>query len=379
VKKLLAIADDLSGAAEIAGIGLRYGLPTRLVRGRLTRCGDGLTVVDTDSRLLTPQEASRVVRDAVAEIDPAEFERVYKKTDSAFRGQILAEVTTLLPLLRKSSALLVPHNPSRGRTVRHGEYQINGTLLHESSFANDPDHPATCSDVVQLLTRSNAGASCIETPSDLPASAIWIGAASTTSDVRLWADRVASHVLPVGGADFFAANLEALGLQPSAPFLNRINAATRLFVCGSASGYSRQLISLAQRNGISICEMPLDVFRGGDVSGWADSVSSQLRLHKRALIVITHGLDYSTGASQRLQASLAEVVAQVLEALPVDGLFLEGGATASAVCRRMGWEGLDVLGELDTGVVQARAGRPIAQMLVIKPGSYCWPEVAFTD
>ena len=29
MKRVLVIADDLSGAAEIAGIGRRYGLPTR--------------------------------------------------------------------------------------------------------------------------------------------------------------------------------------------------------------------------------------------------------------------------------------------------------------------------------------------------------------
>ena len=48
--RVLVIADDLSGAAEIAGVGLRYGLPTRLLRERPVECGEGLTVIDSDSR-----------------------------------------------------------------------------------------------------------------------------------------------------------------------------------------------------------------------------------------------------------------------------------------------------------------------------------------
>src|SRR5438270_459736 len=52
--RILVIADDLTGAAEIAGIGLRYGLPTRLVRDHPGRCEHGLTVMDTDSRPMPP-------------------------------------------------------------------------------------------------------------------------------------------------------------------------------------------------------------------------------------------------------------------------------------------------------------------------------------
>ena len=53
------IADDLSGAAEIGAVGLRYGLDAEIVA-----CGDkcgrsGLVCVDTDSRSCTATEAAR--------------------------------------------------------------------------------------------------------------------------------------------------------------------------------------------------------------------------------------------------------------------------------------------------------------------------------
>ena len=91
MRKALVIADDLSGAAEIAGIGRRYGLPTKLARERPKFFPPGLTVIDTDSRSLPPEEAAAAAARAVAGIDPTSFDLIFKKTDSVLRGPIAWE------------------------------------------------------------------------------------------------------------------------------------------------------------------------------------------------------------------------------------------------------------------------------------------------
>ena len=48
--RILVIADDLSGAAELTGIGARHGLAARLERDAPIAVHDGLTVLDTDTR-----------------------------------------------------------------------------------------------------------------------------------------------------------------------------------------------------------------------------------------------------------------------------------------------------------------------------------------
>src|SRR4029078_8607064 len=113
----LAIADDFTGAAEIAGIGMRHGLPTRLVRSIPHRTHGGLTVLDTDSRDLAPDEPARRVAQFVRPLRPPDYQLIYKKTDSVLRGPVLAEIQSLQWLLGRGAALLVPQNPSRGRTV----------------------------------------------------------------------------------------------------------------------------------------------------------------------------------------------------------------------------------------------------------------------
>src|SRR5947209_900501 len=126
MNKLLVIADDLSGAAEIAGLALRYGLPAHLSRQPIS-CGlpAGVTVVDTDSRLLPPPLAAETVARFVHPLYAEEFDLIYKKADSVLRGPVRAELDALAGHFGRRAVLLVPQNPSRGRTIQSdGRYTI---------------------------------------------------------------------------------------------------------------------------------------------------------------------------------------------------------------------------------------------------------------
>src|SRR5207247_6905708 len=135
-------------------------------------------------------------------------------------------------------ALLVAQNPSRGRTIVDGEYCIDGVPLHQTSFADDPDHPARSANVLELLGKSEPFPQCVRKPAkNASLDGITVGCAESLSDVRLWADRVSSTVLPAGGADFFTAILESRGLKAVRFAITKIDGARRLFICGSASAY----------------------------------------------------------------------------------------------------------------------------------------------
>jgi D-threonate/D-erythronate kinase len=76
---------------------------------------------------------------------------------------------------------------------------------------------------------------------------------------------------------------------------------------------------------------------------------------------------------QVLSRHLSAVVEQVLDRHPVDRLFVEGGATAAALVRRLGWERLAVCREWATGVVSMEIEGQAGPLLTMKPGSYAWP------
>jgi uncharacterized protein YgbK (DUF1537 family) len=357
MQRVLAIADDLTGAAEIAGIGVRYGLPTRLAREPVSEVHDGLTVFDTDSRELSATDVARRLTEFVAGLPRSGFDLVFKKTDSALRGFACAEIEAVMRVMGCAKGMLVPQNPSRGRTIAGGIYRIDGVPIDQTEFAHDPSHPARSAVARELL-----GA---------PASSqITIGDGSTLDELRQIAARLTPDTLPAGGADFFQVNLEHRGLRECRSFIERLDGNRQLFACGSASKHSRTLVARARQLGMSVVPMPPDDV-ADSAQTWASQVHDALTRAPKVLMAIDRPIDNEPGAATRLMGTLANAVKTVMSRVRLDALMVEGGATAASVCNVMGWRRLDVTGELTAGVVALRAG---SQQFVIKPGSYRWPD-----
>lgn len=69
---------------------------------------------------------------------------IYNKTDSVLRGNVTHEVEAVIQALGLDGVLLVPANPSLGRTIEGGRYFVRGRPLHETEFARDPRHQRVC-------------------------------------------------------------------------------------------------------------------------------------------------------------------------------------------------------------------------------------------
>ncbi len=91
---ITVLADDLSGAAEVAGVFLDRAAPLSLrLNGFGPLAEPGVVIADLNTRSLTPHEAAQAVRSALTDV-PAHM-RVLKKIDSLLRGNIAAEVAVL--------------------------------------------------------------------------------------------------------------------------------------------------------------------------------------------------------------------------------------------------------------------------------------------
>ncbi|WP_308124694.1 four-carbon acid sugar kinase family protein [Streptomyces sp. NEAU-YJ-81] len=149
-RRLLAIADDLSGAAEVAA-----ALCSRTTRSRVLLVGrpdvvnggvvralhprhpGEATVLDLDSRYRPATEAAEAVRDALrlsspdgeADGDTDGDTLVLKKIDSLLRGNVAAEIAALAE--GGAGVVLAPALPIAGRVVRSGVVHIGGVALHE--------------------------------------------------------------------------------------------------------------------------------------------------------------------------------------------------------------------------------------------------------
>jgi D-threonate/D-erythronate kinase len=149
---IVILADDLTGAAELAGVAAARGLSAEVQPVTFLPDTDARVIaVDTRTRGAPADEAARRVADFARQVARAGPEWVFKKVDSVLRGPVLAEVRSAAAALGLPRTLLVPANPSRGRSIQGGRYRVGGRPLHETAFAQDPEYPATTDDVVTLL------------------------------------------------------------------------------------------------------------------------------------------------------------------------------------------------------------------------------------
>jgi uncharacterized protein YgbK (DUF1537 family) len=219
----------------------------------------------------------------------------------------------------------------------------------------------------------------------LPDRGIVVGEAESAADLVAWgAIGVGQGVLAAGASEFFGAFLRALGHSPAERSLENGHGSQTcdLFVCGSTSAGSRRFCRQSESRGVPVLRLPGELLersvsvRDAEawIERWADQVAGALSTHPRVVAAIDRPLCSEPGMPQVLGGYLSAVVAQVLTRVTVDRLFAEGGATAVALVRRMGWTCMSVRREWATGVVTLAVEGQDAPLMSMKPGSYVWPE-----
>ena len=96
---LLIIADDFTGALDTGVQFAAYGAATRvMVKDQVdfASCDAQVLVVDTETRHLPPEKAYQIVEELTRAACRAGIRYIYKKTDSALRGTIGAELAAVL-------------------------------------------------------------------------------------------------------------------------------------------------------------------------------------------------------------------------------------------------------------------------------------------
>ncbi|MFT3787885.1 MAG: nucleotide-binding domain containing protein [Tepidisphaeraceae bacterium] len=158
--------------------------------------------------------------------------------------------------------------------------------------------------------------------------------------------------------------------------------ASTLVVSGSASRTAHEFAVSAGKRGWKVCRMPELVFGGEGVvdrgiKQWIDATLAALKSDGRAIIAIDHAVDRTPGTGRRLERAIARVTAEVVKKHPIEQFLVDGGATASACTNAIGWGQFETLSELQPGVVRLKpivAVSGVNCSMVVKPGSYKWPD-----
>ena len=386
------IADDLTGAAEIGGVGLRLGLQAEIIMDSagLADSRADLLCWDTDSRSCPPDEASRLTAEAARHLTAAGCDRIYKKVDSVLRGNVIPELEAIMTELNLRRAMLAPANPSLGRIIRDGHYFVRGKPIHETEFGHDPHHPRLSSRILDLVASPGQFELHVCHPgAELPPSGVSLLEVATSDDVHAWAACWRPDTLAAGGAEFFAAWLAKWAGEESkgktsrnvqmpnepGPLEQRIQ---ELFICGTTSESSREFIQVERERGTPVLSLPGNLLHGVEftqsgVSALAAQASDAFRKHPRIILSVGLPLIREAALALRMTPLLVQVAAEVIQQASPDRIYAEGGATAIELVRRMGWSRLLVVKELAPGVTMLRVPGHKPLGFIIKPGTYVWP------
>jgi uncharacterized protein YgbK (DUF1537 family) len=376
---IVVIADDLTGAAELGGLGLRYDLTIEIVTAINVSSKADLLIVATDTRSMAEADALKVMEKVTALVKGINPEIIFKKVDSVMRGYVVSEINVHLQQLGLEKALLVPANPAFGRTLTNGKYFINNELIHLTSFAHDPEFPVTSSNVHHMLRVDKDDLFIAKCDAEIPDHGIIVGESLTQDDLRQWIKKADKSTLLAGGAGLFISLLESLKQKTEASNYSSEVETPALFVCGSTYDKSRRSIKKVLDNGGPVSYMPLDIVLSGSPSDilfdeWADEIISLLKKHKKAIIAIdvsTTEAHTITAAGLRIKKAI--VVKKVFKRIVIKELLVEGGSTAAAIINRLNFDRFFPIGELGPGVIKMKVDAVDDLFLTLKPGSYDWP------
>jgi D-threonate/D-erythronate kinase len=350
---IAVIADDFTGAAELAGISLRFGLTVELCVGEVKYRNADVLVVSTDSRSLTKEAALKKTKHVIKDVLELQPLFIYKKIDSVLRGYVADELKLQMQLMDKQRAIVMPANPTLDRTIKNGEYFINGIKINKTGFANDPEFPVNSSLVKEIL---NNEVDVVNVKAALPEQGIVAGEADNPEDYNEWVEKLDGSWVLVGAGDFYNALLQKKYTVKDKEVCHLQS--PLLYICGTAFEERKQFIKSLD----CVAYLPEAI-----TEEWLQQTGAVI--HQKNKLVVA--IDESNESASVLRKKMAIAVKEIVAREHVKEIFIEGGSTAAAVLEELNIIKLIPLNELSRGVVRMGSGD---LFITVKPGSYELPE-----
>ncbi|MCX7780896.1 MAG: four-carbon acid sugar kinase family protein [Negativicutes bacterium] len=389
-KKIVIIADDLTGANDTGVQLAKQGLSTLVVLepSQLEALKDtAVIVLDTDSRGLAPAAAYHKAAVAARMVKKYGYDLIYKKVDSTLRGNLGPEIDAIMDECGFGLAVVAPAFPQNGRTTVNAVHLLQGVPLEATEISRDPKCPVKESNIVKLLasqtkrTVGHIGIKVMMTrQKEVIAQAI---RQLVDKDVNIlvadiWLDEqfavlaeavaeAADNVLWVGSAGLAEVLPGLLGMQAR----RQAMAKPVIVVAGSVSSVTRRQVKLLAMQP-NICMLKADpanmlipaqqdahirdccrkiqdaLVQGQDVvlvSGYDDDIVAATNAQGAAMELA------AAQVSDLVAAGLGRIISRVMEGKPdISGLALTGGDTAISICHALSAIGLKVVSEVAMGI-----------------------------
>lgn len=410
--KLGCIADDLTGATDLALMLAREGLKVIQTIGTPNADVDlskaDAVVIALKSRTIPAQEAIGLSLTAAETLRNAGARHLFFKYCSTFdstdEGNIGPVAEALLAFSGGDFTLACPAFPANGRTVYQGNLFVNGVPLHESSMKDHPLTPMRDSNLVRVLQRQSrlsiglvpfedvdAGPEAIRSAFEREkAAGHQIVIVDALTDDHLRAIGLAAAELPlITGGSGIAMGLPAAyrhnSVSLASPSADGFDApeGREIILAGSCSAATKRQVQVAIEGGIPALRLDPMALASGDVSPrsaltWlaSQAASGPVLIYSTASPAEVQDVQRKLGrtsAGEIVENALAEI-ARNLPAAGFTRLIVAGGETSGAVVNALGVQALKIGPEIDPGVPWTRtlAGNDLA--LALKSGNFGAPD-----
>ena len=161
--KLVIISDDFTGAldtgVQFAGKNIKTKVITDLSKEVLAENERySVLVVSADTGCRSGREAYSKVRRIAESAADGGVPYLFKKTDSALRGNIGSELEAVLDAAGEKVLTFVPAFPKMGRFTKEGVQYLGDKPVHLTEFGKDPYEPVRQSRVRDIVKEQYAGA-----------------------------------------------------------------------------------------------------------------------------------------------------------------------------------------------------------------------------
>jgi len=398
------IADDFTGATDLANTLVRQGMSTVVLLGVPNgRVPDAdAVVVALKSRSIPAGDAVRLSLNALDYLKRGGARQYYFKYCSTFdstdAGNIGPVADALLAALGVAFTVACPAFPTNKRTIYQGNLFVGDQLLAESSMRDHPLNPMTDSSLVRVLQRQAQGKVGL-----IPFVVVTQGAAAIRAEMQRLAltgvrhaivDALTDqHLFAIGEACSEMQLLTggsglALGLPENFRRVKLLKTAAAselprvgghaVVLSGSCSAATQRQVAALQRQCESFALDALALARDPGVVAKA-LTWAQPRLGQKPLLI------YSTAAPKQIEevqaalgreragAMVEQALGEIAKDLVARGarrLVVAGGETSGAVVTALGITGLRVGAEIDPGVPWTASldEKPIA--LALKSGNF---------
>ena len=388
--KLGCIADDFTGATDLAGLLRRSGASVQLHLGMPTPG----TKASADIEIVALKCRTEAVEKAVADCSRAAdwllangAEYLYWKYCSTFdstpQGNIGPVAEALMQKAGKAHALYCPAFPENGRSVFMGHLFVGQQLLSESSLKDHPLTPMTDANLARVLQPQVAESVGIYSRLDqqagtgMPDTTHVIGDAVELADLKHLVDGALDSHLLTGGSALAMFIPEKLGLATDKPRQLPSTHTKSVILSGSCSAMTRRQVAEFSGPKRVIDALHLtDADMAEHLAWWQDQTDTAL-LYATAEPERVKAVQAKLGreaAGAAVEAAMAWLATH-MAAQGVSRFVVAGGETSGIVASTLAVSKVMVGAEIVPGVPWVfgeYAGRNIA--LALKSGNFGGPD-----